>query len=498
MQRALGDALERRVSLSAVPGAPPKATIHLLGGVSVAAGHIEIGAPTWSKEPHMLLVRDGEVKFGYVDLWRASRGKPLHIRSLRAREFDSRIERLADGRASWQFGAKTETPDTAEKPTAIPTFGRLVVETGTARYDDALVAAKLDATFSLSERSPSAAGAAPAASASGGLQLAAKGSYQKNPVTVKVDTAGVLPIVGPDAETTALPVFIDARIGRAAMTFRGTATDVLNFAALKGRFSVQGPSLAAVGDPLNVTLPTTGAFRTEGLIAKDGLVWNAVFDRATIGSSRLAGAFQYDPRPAVPVLSGRLTGSKLLLADLGPTVGTAAPDGTVPTPAASPSAPKPAPASSGRNRAAAKTTNAPPKASSDTPGRVLPDREFDLPSLRAMNANVLVDIDNLDLGSSVLEPLKPLRTHIVLTDGVLTLRDFDARTGQGRLYGMLQLDGRKAPAIWNADMRWEGIRLESWIKQARDDDAPPYITGRFGGQARVTGQGKSTAAILGS
>ncbi|MBC8057246.1 MAG: AsmA family protein, partial [Rhizobiales bacterium] len=105
---------------------------------------------------------------------------------------------------------------------------------------------------------------------------------------------------------------------------------------------------------------------------------------------------------------------------------------------------------------------------------------------------------NLDLGSSVLEPLKPLRTHIVLTDGVLTLRDFDARTGQGRLYGMLQLDGRTAPAIWNADMRWEGIRLESWIKQARDDNAPPYITGRFGGQARVTGQGKSTAAILGS
>jgi uncharacterized protein involved in outer membrane biogenesis len=132
------------------------------------------------------------------------------------------------------------------------------------------------------------------------------------------------------------------------------------------------------------------------------------------------------------------------------------------------------------------------------PGHVLPNREFDLPSLRAMDANVLVDIDNLDLGSSFLEPLKPLRTHLVLTDGVLTLREFEARTGQGRLFGSVGLDGRAAVAKWTADLRWSGVRLESWIRQARADNAPPWATGRLDGQARVAGDGKSTAAILGS
>jgi uncharacterized protein involved in outer membrane biogenesis len=224
-----------------------------------------------------------------------------------------------------------------------------------------------------------------------------------------------------------------------------------------------------VGDPLRVTLPTTGPFRAQGLVAKDGAVWNVVTDQVAIGSSRLAGAFTYDPRPKLPMLAGRLTGSRLLLADLGPAVGASVP---------------------------AETATAPPARSKS--GRVLPDRPFDLPALRAMNANVLIDIADLDLGSSILEPLKPLRTHLVLADGVLSLREIDARTGQGQLGGTVQLDGRDAQALWTADLRWSGVRLESWVHQKRADNAPPYASGLLNGQARVAGQGKSTAAILGS
>jgi uncharacterized protein involved in outer membrane biogenesis len=492
MQRWLGNTLERRVSFSEDAATHPQVVIHLLGGISVSAGYIEIGAPPWSKEPHMLLARDASMTLGYLDLWRASRGQPLRIRELRAAELDGRIERLADGRASWQFGKKTDTPDTAEKPISVPSFGRLEVDKGTTQYHDAMMAADIDAVFTLADSSRPSNASAPA-----GFQFSAKGTYQKYPLTAQLKTTGVLPVLADDAATRAVPVTLNARIGGAALDFHGTATDALHLTALKGRFSVQGPSLAAVGDPLKVTLPTTGPFRTDGLIAKDGVVWNAVVDKATIGSSRLAGAFQYDPRPPVPVLSGRLTGTRLLLADLGPAVGTSAPAGAASSAASAP-APKTATGKVPTSKKAAKTTNAPPRVSNDTPGRVLPDREFDLPSLRAMNANVLVDIDNLDLGSSFLEPLRPLRTHLVLADGVLSLREFDARTGQGRLFGMLELDGRTSQALWTANLRWAGIRLESWIHQARGGDAPPYITGSLAGQARVAGQGKSTAAILGS
>ena len=477
MQRALGDALDRRVTLSADPAAPPKASIHLLGGIRITAAHIEIGAPTWSRSPYMLLARDARMTLGYADLWRASQGEALRIRELRAVSLDGHIERRADGRASWQFGKNTDVPDTSATPTKVPVFGRLQVDSGGLRYSDALMAIELDAKYSLIEGSNISSAGVQGSGTATGLVFNAAGTYRKQPLRIDLQTTGVLPVIAADADVLALPIKLEARVGGANLSFQGTATDALRLTALKGRFSLQGPSLAAAGEPLGVTLPTTAPFRAEGLIAKEGVVWNTVIDSMTIGASRLNGAFTYDPRPTKPMLAGRLGGSKLLLADLGPALGTPA-------------------------RASKAVADVPPapvaKQSGGTSGRVLPNREFDLPSLRAMNANVLIDIANLDLGSSILEPLKPMRTHLVLADGVLTLREFEARTGQGRLLGMVQLDGRNVQALWTADLRWAGVRLESWIKQARSDDAPPYITGNLAGQARVVGQGKSTAAILGS
>ncbi len=460
MQRWIGRTLARPVMFSESPAAPPKVAIHLLGGVEISAPYIMIGAPAWSSAPYTLLARDARITLGYLDLWRAGRGEPLRIRALRAAQLDGHIERLADGRASWKFGAKADTPDTAESPSRMPAFGLLQVDAGSMVYRDALTAVDLDARFSLVDGAAHSAAAEPGA----GLQMLAGGTYRKLPVKIELRTTGVLPVVAEDAAAMALPVTLDARVGGARLTFNGTATEALNFTALKGRFSVQGPSLAAVGDPLHLTLPTTGPFRAEGLVAKQGAVWNVVAEQVSIGASRLAGAFTFDPRPRPrqPMLAGRLSGSKLQLADLGPAVGA-------------------------------------PVGAKATPGRVLPDRPFDLPALRAMDANVLIDIADLDLGSGFLEPLKPLRTHLVLADGVLTLRELDARTGQGQLGGTVQLDGRDAQALWTADLRWAGIRLESWIHQKRAaDGAPPFVTGSLNGQARVAGQGKSTAAILGS
>ena len=477
MQRALGDALGRRVSLSADSAAPPKGSIHLLGGIRIAAAHIEIGAPTWSNAPYMLLARDARMTLGYADLWRASRGEALRIRELRAASLDGHIERRADGRASWQFGKNSDVPDTSDTPTKVPVFGHLQVDSGGLRYSDALMAIELDAKYSLVEGSNISSANVQGSGTATGLVFDATGTYRKQPLRIELQTSGVLPVLADGADVRALPIKLEARVGGARLSFQGTATDALRLTALKGRFSLQGASLAATGAPLGVTLPTTAPFRAEGSIAKQGVVWNTVVDSMAIGATRLNGAFTYDPRPAVPVLAGRLGGSKLLLADLGPAVGTPA-------------------------RASSAVADAMPVAAAKKSGAagrmVLPDREFDLPALRAMNANVLIDIANLDLGSSILEPLKPLRTHLVLANGVLTLRELEARTGQGRLFGTVQLDGRNAQALWTADLRWDGVRLESWVKQSRADNAPPYVTGNLAGQARVAGQGKSTAAILGS
>ena len=485
VQRWLAQTLDRKVQLGAGSAAEPRVQVRLLGSLRIHAAYIEIGAPAWSSAPHMLQARDAYMKLGYPDLWRAHRGEPLRVRALRAASIDGHVERLADGRASWQFGPRPAVA--AEPEFHMPIFDQLRIGSGVLAYRDELVGADLGARFSLTDRSVPA----PSSAASGAAEFRfdASGQYRKQPLQVEFASKGVLSVVAEDAERIAWPVTMKATIGRAVLTFQGTATDVLKLTALRGRFDVRGPSLAAVGDPLGVTLPTTGAFRAGGLIAKQGEVWNTWVERAVVGSSELSGAFMFDAGRRIPLLAGRLRGTRLLLADLGPAVGT------VPKGAAAASMP-PAPAASTPERPAkAADTRAPTRGR----GKVLPDRPFDLPSLRAMDANVLVDIDNLDLGSSIVEPLRPLRTHLMLENAVLTLRDLDARTGAGSLKGVVQLDGRESLALWNADLRWNDVRLERWLHQERKaGDAPPYLTGRLNGQAKVVGQGKSTAAILGS
>jgi uncharacterized protein involved in outer membrane biogenesis len=511
MQRWMGEALERRVVFGADPSAPSQVSIHLLGGIGVTAQSIEIGAPSWSKSPHMLKARDAKLRVGYSDLLRAALGKPLRLRELQASNLDGQLERLADGRASWQFGKRGDVPDTAEQPTRLPAFGRLQVDSGSMSYRDALMDVTMDSNFSVGGGDkPTDTSASDKHDAPGGFHFVGKGSYRKQPMSVDVKTSGVLPLIADDAAALELPVVFNAQIGSAAVFFQGTASDALHLGALKGRFSIKGPSLAAVGDPIRVTLPTTGAFQADGLVARRGELWNTVFEHVSIGSSRLAGAFTYDPRSRRPLLAGRLTGSNLVLADLGPAVGTST--GKTVVPAASVSratAALEASASAATSAAsgiasgvkAVVTSVVPataPRKNNLSPGHVIPDREFDLPALRTMDANVLVDIANLDLGSSFLEPLKPLQTHLVLAGGVLTLDKFEGRTGRGRLYGVVQLDGRNPEALWTADLRWDGARLESWIHQARGDSAPPYATGSLSGQAHLAGAGKSTAAILAS
>ena len=165
---------------------------------------------------------------------------------------------------------------------------------------------------------------------------------------------------------------------------------------------------------------------------------------------------------ARPLLTGELQGT-LRLADLGPAVGTTPPGAARP-------------------------------ARSD--GRVLPDRSFDLPSLSAMDADVRVNLDRLAFNNPGLQAMQPLQAQLVLRDGVLSLRDLDARMAQGRVTGRIQLDARQPTARWDVDLALRGVRIEQWIAQVRRDNAPPYVTGRMAARLQLQGTGRSTADLL--
>jgi len=463
MQHKLASALQRRVELGDGSERP---RIGLLGSVRVTAHHVLVGAPAWSSTPHTFLAEDTRLRLRYGDLWHAYRTGELRIDALGAKRFDAQFERLGDGRASWEF--KPREPSKSGSVTDLPVFGHLHVDDGSFVLRDAMTPLQLSGHYALDD------GSAPAPKASAadapkapvhGLRLVAEGRYKNDPLKIEARTDGVLILEGQGARGRSQPLRIDALAGQAKIVFVGSVQDPLHLDGLRGTFEAGGPSLAAAGAPLGVTLPTTPKFDLNGRLAKDGDVWNAVVDAARIGTSRLHGAFVFDKRHDPPWLSGRVEGARLALSDLGPAIGHAAAGGT--------------------SAAMAKG------------GRLLPTQNLDLPSLKAMNANVLLDLGQLDLGSSVLEALQPARAHITLQGGVLRVQDLDLRSGHGRLGGSLVLDSRVDPASWKAALDLRGLQLDQFLHLQRQPGDPPYIAGRLDADLRLAGRGRSVAQILG-
>jgi uncharacterized protein involved in outer membrane biogenesis len=459
VQRLLSQVLERPVQFS---GAQPL-RVQFWGGLRLSATRLVVDAPLWSSAPPMV-ADDVVLALRYRDLWRAWRGQPLRVQFWSAARVHAHLERLADGRASWQFGPHPLVP--TAPAVALPSWGQLHIAAADVHYRDQLQGLEMHLSGSLHQGAPSLGlRATPHAALDGVLQLQAQGHYRQQPFQVELRSTGALPWTDAPRRATLvappLALTLHARVGRAELSFAGSSTHIATLAGLEGRFTLSGPSLAAVGHVLGVTLPTTAAFTSNGVLVREGQTWHVRLDKVALGGSRLRGAFSYQRDRPVPLLSGQLGGERLLLTDLVPMLGT--------------------------------TTAARRGA-----GKVLPTQPFDLVALRAMDADVQIDLAEGDLNARWLEPLRPLRAHLQLVGGVLTLRKLQARTGQGTLRGTVLLDGRGPQALWRAELAWDGVRLEHWVHQARAGGKLPWLAGRLSGWAQVQGQGRSTADILAS
>lgn len=451
----------RRLGTEVTLAAPMR--LQLIGQPRLRLGGLRVGAARDSGVPFLVDATDVEALWRWRDVWRAMRGAPLYLVALRAERLEAHLRRDAQGHASWQF----KTPD-AGKPDADrppPRAGWLEVRDGRIHLDDAPSRLQLEIRATLDDGD---AGARPP----GGLFLSAEGRYRGLPAQGRMRAPRPLDMASSLAEPPDRPnplafeiAFGDARIG-----FDGQVQDITGLSRFEGNLKVAGASLATVGAPFGVTLPSTPKFSLAGRLVRDGDAWQLAARDARIGSSRLAGDFRFDTAGDRPRLTGSLSGSRLALADLAPSIG-------------------------GGDAAAQ-----PAAAGARPSGRVLPASDFDLPSLTRMEADVNVALDELELGTKAIAEVKPLKGHIELKGGVLTVSSLQARSAGGTIEGRTQLDSSGKPAAWAADLRWNGIDLARFLPVARSGDTPggSYIGGLLRGELQLRGRGNSTAAILGS
>jgi uncharacterized protein involved in outer membrane biogenesis len=468
-ERQLEQRLQREVTIGS------DFSLRLLGRIRLRTDQFGIGPPAWAEDvgqpTEFLRAEDVYLALPYgtlFDQWRHRGGDapPIEVRAFEVGRIDAVLWRLDDGRANWQFGAPK--PEQAQRGFEAPEFDRLVVGEGSVRFSDAVQSVELQARARTDEGVQARQGAR-------GLVVEGAGSYRTAKFDFRIASSGALPLLASEGDSEPVPIRANASAGQAQYSFEGTATDVLRLHGFDGSFSVQGNSLATAGAPWGVTLPTTPPFKLDGRLAKQGNVWKADVRQAAVGTSRLGGSFTFDRRPQVPVLSGELTGERLVLADLGPAFG-------------------------------ARRGGREPREDRDASGQVLPQREFNIPSLRAMNADVRVDLKMLDLGTAYLRDLRPVQAHLRLQGGMLRIQDVLVSTSGGELRGALLLDSRPAVPRWDLDVHLARVRLEQWLQARNPRDerakegaaAPAYVTGLLSGRAKFQGVGRSTAAMLGS
>lgn len=462
---AVSRLIDRRVDVGGQ--APAQARLHLWGGVSLSAPQLKVGAPDWAVQagtPWLLSLEDGELAVGYVALLRMARGGRVEIERLQARRVDAWLTRLPDGRATWQMGPPKAQEKAAEKEQAEPPWRNLAVhevamKQGLVTVDDQVLGLKARVSASVVQvLAAEHAGRASDDEPSWQWSAVAQGSHRGVPLSMRAHSTQ------PWRWLTDRDLLVEGQLGRARVSYNGPAPDAQGSVA--GRFSLAGPSLAAVGEAVGVTLPTTADFQMRGALRWQGERTQVKVEQARIGSSRLSGDFVHERGTKPPTLVGTLRGSRLALVDLGPAVGV--------------------PVQAGQAQAASAE-------------RVLPDRPFNLPSLLAMDADVRVAIDVFDTGNEALQAMHDLRGRILLQGGVLKLEELSTRLAQGSVRGRIELDGRQpAQALLAADLNVDDVRLEQWAKALQRPGREPLASGVLAGHIAVTGRGRSTAELLGS
>lgn len=475
-QQFLSEKLERKIVITA------PFELHLLGGLYLRAGGLNVSAPDAFKVPHFVDVKEAELRLRYRDLLTLKPGDAYRIKSLRVQEIDARVLRNRDGLSTWQF-----KQDDQEPPRPFPIFENLVIHNGSAIVRDALAEADLDLHFNTQEGTEQTA--TKPASAAMQSNVDVEGKLRKQALRGHLSTSGFLPIASLKESNDTVRSKGWVEYGGLRADFDGQVADALGEQSIKGTLTVKGPSLSLFGNLVSTVLPTTAPFTLTTTLQKEGGLWLADVTSAHIGSSDLTGKFKYDLRPTTPLLTGDIRGKRFMLADLGPAFGTAT--------------------------EAEAGDNAPRT-------RAIPDKPLNLPALNKMDARISILMDYVDLGSAFQRPIAPLKATLQLEKGKLGLADIDASTADGSLSGMISVDASKlngleaevkklppeAIPVWRAELTWKNIDLYKWLKisqtqrdNAKKENKPepqPYLTGSLNGKAKLDGKGQTTAELLGS
>lgn len=265
------------------------------------------------------------------------------------------------------------------------------------------------------------------------------------------------------------PIQADVHLGDSHIALVGTLTDPMHLGALDVRLWFSGSSMAKLYPITGITLPDTPPYATEGHLKAELHRGNSRYSyqnfRGRVGGSDLSGDLLFVTGGARPKLSGDLHSKLLQFADLAPLIGA---DSNTEKQQRGDGTPQPA-------------------------DKLLPVEPFRTERWQAMDADVNFTGARIVRGAAL--PIDSLSTHLVMNDGALYLDPLSFGLAGGKVRSNITLDGSRTPMRGVLKLSARHLKL----KQLFPTFEPMRTSfGEINGDADLTAQGNSVAALLGS
>ena len=409
--------------------------------------------PRWAQHAVMFTADELTVS---VSLGRLLRGQ-LVVPQIKVVRPAIDIERDAKGRASWEFGTEEGRAQKSSQPAKIPAIRRLTIESGTIRVSDAIRKLKLDGTLNASEVS---------GQESGGFELRCKGSLNAKPFRADLH-GGPLINLDPEhpyqltAHLTAADIKVDART---------SFPKPFDMARYDVKFEVSGNDLADVFYLTGLALPNTPPYRLSADVEHRGTLFRMDNLKGKLGSSDIEGAVEIETGRTRPKFIAKVRSDTLNIVDLAPTLGQPA-----------------APA----NTLSAQTPPAAAK-QAQTAQQLFPDADLQVNRVRGMDADVTYQARSV---AAPKMPMKEVRFHLLLNDGVLKLDPLSFVLDSGKFAGNVTIDAAQDVPESTIDMGIDDVDLSQFTSAKLKQ---PPLQGSMTGRLKIHGYGTSVHKLAAS
>lgn len=431
---------------------------HITGNLDVDLGRVTtvrgdgltFANATWAKQPQMATADRAEID---LRVWPLLRGQ-VRIPEIRLTRPDLLLETAPQKNqpGNWDFlGPSDGDP---------PVLQRLLIEDGRLQFQD--TAGKTDVLVSLNSGKPRDKDSGPP------LLVKGKGRWQGNPFSLDGNTESPLELTN-----TGHPfrIHLDGRAGNTHAIASGTLTNPFQLRVFDLELMLSGQDMEDLFPLIGVAMPSTPPYKLTGRLKRNNAVWRYEHFTGTAGDSDLGGTAQIDVSGERPFLTADLVSKRLDFDDLAGFIGA------------------PPKTGAGESANAEQKAKAAALAAST---KVLPDTPYNLSKLRAMDADVRWKAQRIN---SPTLPLDDMDAHLKLNDGLLRLEPLNFGVAGGDIRSTIRMDARKQAISTQLQATIRKVQLGKLFPDAK---LAEQASGGISGDVKLTGQGNSIAAMLGS